>query len=81
MLIGGISLGIITALFNDTIIHSTLLFQDYLRSGVESATDFSILDCFNGFCVGLIMLPIAGAFLSTLGGVLGTSLARPQVQP
>lgn len=80
VLIGGISLGVITALFNDTIIHGTLFFQDYLRSGVQSATDFTILDCLDGFFYGLILLPIGGAFLGVLGGVLGMGLVRQQVQ-
>ena len=73
MLIGGISLGVITALFTDTISHGTLFFQDYLKSGVQSATDFTILDSLKGFCLGLIILPVGGAFLGALGGVLGRS--------
>ncbi|HEX6480255.1 MAG TPA: hypothetical protein VF043_15565 [Ktedonobacteraceae bacterium] len=80
MLIGGISLTVITALFTDTIIHGALFYQDSLKSGVSSATDFTVLDSLNGFCGGLIILPLGGAFLGALGGVPGRGLARQQVQ-
>ncbi len=80
VLIGAMSSGVIVALFTDTITHGTLFLQDYATSGVSSMTDFAILDSLSGFRFELTILPTAGAFLGTLGGVLGTSLMRPQVQ-
>lgn len=80
MLIGGISLGVLTALFNDIIIQGTLFSHDYINSGVQSPMAFSILDCFNGFCAGLILLPVVGAILGALGGALGNGLSRLQAQ-
>jgi hypothetical protein len=80
VLIGAISLGAIVALFTDTITHGTLFLQDYVNSGVPNVRDFAILDSLSGFRFQLTILPVGGAFLGALGGVLGTSLMRPQMQ-
>ena len=80
LLIGAISLGVITALFMNTITHGTLFYQDYLSSGVGNVTDYAILYGLSGFRWELTILPIGGAVLGALGGVLGMRLARQQVQ-
>ena len=80
VLIGAISLGVITTLFTDTITHGTLFYQDYLNSGVQIVTDYAILYSLSGFRWELTILPVGGAILGALGSVLGMSLVRQQVQ-
>ena len=80
ILIGGISLWLITALFNNIAIHGTLFLQDYLKSGVKSVTDFAILDGLDGFSIMLTIFPIGGAILGAIGGAIGNGFVRRQVQ-